>query len=355
MEVKKLLGIVARVYSDIFDPLLFQKRYAHNTLNKKRITVEFDKIDPETIRKIKGLWGKKNGWFDFYYTVGDKSRGHLYFPDDWFFDSVDASLNDWRTCKAIDDKGMYDLYFADVKRPKTIARCCGGLWLSEKYEMIDLKRVLSLCDDAERVIIKPSISSSGGRGIVFWQKGQNDLTGKLNSFSNCVVEEILEQHDDLNAIHAESINTIRIMTMLLDGEVHILSSILRMGVGDSKVDNVSSGGLACGINEQGKLKKMAFGVDGSGVDKHPQGPVFEGLSVPGFDACKTICKTVAPRFARFSRLVSWDFAIDKSSSPLLIEANLCGGELDFHQMCNGPIFGDEATTKEMINRFYKKH
>ena len=36
---------------------------------------------------------------------------------------------------------------------------------------------------------------------------------------------------------------------------------------------------------------------------------------------------------------------------LLFEANLYGGELDFHQMCNGPIFGDEETTKQMIKRF----
>lgn len=354
MGIKSLLGKAAEIYSDAFDPLFFQRRYAHNTLKKKRSTIEFDKIDPETIRKIKGMWGKKSGWFDFYYTVGDKSKGYLYFPDDWFFASIDASLNDWRTCKAIDDKGMYDLYFADVKRPKTIARCCGGLWLDEKYEIIDIDKVASLCIQASKVIIKPSVGSSGGHGIEFWQNDQSDLSDKLKSFNNCVVQEILEQHDDLNAIHAESINTIRIMTMLLDGEVHILSSILRMGVGVSKVDNVSSGGLACGIDEHGRLKKMAYGADGRGFDKHPQGPVFEGLSVPGFDACKTICKTIAPRFARFSRLVSWDFAIDKNAQPILIEANLYGGELDFHQMCNGPIFGDEATTKEMIERFYKK-
>lgn len=355
MGIKRLLGKAAEIYSDAFDPLFFQRRYAHNTLNKKRSTIEFDKIDPETNRKIRNLWGKTNGWFDFYYTVGDKSKGHLYFPDNWFFDCIDSVLNDWRSCKAIDDKCLYDLLFADVNRPKTIARCCGGHWLDEQYRIIDVRKVETVCAEAGKVIVKPSVSSSGGRGIEFWQTGQNDLPKKLMQYNNCVVQEIVEQHEDLAKIHAESINTIRIMTMLLDGDIHILSSILRMGIGDSKVDNVSSGGLACGIDEQGKLKKMAFGADGRSVDKHPQGPVFEGISVPGFNKCKEVCKSIAPRFARFSRLVSWDFAIDKAGNPILIEANLYGGELDFHQMCNGPIFGDEATTKEMINRFYNKH
>ena len=32
----------------------------------------------------------------------------------------------------------------------------------------------------------------------------------------------------------------------------------------------------------------------------------------------------------------------EDDEPILIEANLCDGELDFHQLNNGPIFGDET-------------
>ena len=42
------------------------------------------------------------------------------------------------------------------------------------------------------------------------------------------------------------------------------------------------------------------------------------------------------------RLVSWDIAFDKKDQPLLLEANLHYGELDFHQLNNGPIFGDDT-------------
>ena len=354
MSIKSILYRLQTKYRDYVDPLFFQMRYAKSTLAKKRNTITFDKIDNDSIFKFKNLWGEVNGWFDFYYTIGDKSKVELYFPDDWFFKSIDANMNDWRICRVMDDKGMYDLFFYDVNRPRTIARCCNGIWMNDYYEITDEERVVTSCHELGKVIIKPSISSCGGHGIVFWQKGQGDLYEKLNSCRNCVVQEIIEQHDDLSSIHPESINTIRIMTMLYDGEVHILSSILRMGVGDSKVDNVSSGGIACGIDEQGRLKNKAFQADGRCYDKHPQGKIFEGLLVPGFESCKTLCRKVAPRFARFSRLISWDFAIDRNAQPLLIEANLYAGELDFHQMCNGPIFRDEATTKIMIDRYYKK-
>ena len=36
-----------------------------------------------------------------------------------------------------------------------------------------------------------------------------------------------------------------------------------------------------------------------------------------------------------------DFAVDDNEEVVLIEANLCDGELDFHQLNNGPLFGDD--------------
>ena len=57
---------------------------------------------------------------------------------------------------------------------------------------------------------------------------------------------------------------------------------------------------------------------------------------------------------RKSRLISWDLAIDENAQPLLIEGNLTFGELDFHQMCNGPIFGDltEEVLKDVFANSY---
>ncbi len=120
------------------------------------------------------------------------------------------------------------------------------------------------------------------------------------------------------------------------------------------MDNVSSGGVACGIDKEGCLKQKSYNAKGMCWDGHPDGISLIGRKVPSFNECCRISKEIAPRFIRFAKLVSWDFAIDKNANPVLIEANLCGGELDFHQMCNGPIFGDEATTKAMVERFYKK-
>lgn len=351
--IRKFKGIYRWLYNE-YDPLWGQRLYAQRTLNDKRNTIEFIACDASTNLRISQLWGGQNGWFEFYNTIGGGINTHLYFPDDWFYDYVDVKLNRWKLCRMFDDKSFYDFYFYDVNRAETLASCHEGQWLNGNYSLSTIETVATNCKKAEKVIIKPSRGSSGGKGIAFWQQGDGAIEDLLKQYKNCVVQGIIEQHADLSALHKESINSIRIMTMLLDGEVKILSSVLRIGVGKAKVDNISSGGVACGIDGNGCLKEKTFNAKGNSWIGHPDGLDLKGRKVPAFKECCEICKRLAPRFTRFSNLISWDFTVDKSGKPVLIEANLCGGELDFHQMCNGPIFGDETTTKSMIARFYKK-
>ena len=67
---------------------------------------------------------------------------------------------------------------------------------------------------------------------------------------------------------------------------------------------------------------------------------FADVVIPNFHECVDLVKQLAPRFVSVSRLISWDIAISEDSHPILIEANLSFGEIDFHQMNNGPIFGE---------------
>ena len=358
MKIIRKIGhsLFYKIITSINDPLQGQRNYVRGSLEKKLSSIPIKQCNKEINLKIIQLWGGGgvNRWFDFYNTIDEGNRAYLYFPDDWFYDHVDAKLNNWKVCKSIDDKSLYDFFFYDVTRPKTVACCMEGQWLDDKFNISDICHVSEICKEEGGVIIKPSIGVSGGRGISFWQFGEKPIDVLLSNYQNCVVQSIIEQHPDISAIHKESINSIRILTMLLDGDVKILSSVLRMGVGDNRVDNVSSGGVACGIDENGCLRAKSYNKKGQSWDGHPSGLQLKGRIIPAYEDCCIIAKRVAPRFARFSRLISWDFAVDKKGKPLLIEANLYGGEIDFHQMCNGPIFGDVLTTKKMVERFYKQ-
>ena len=176
----------------------------------------------------------------------------------------------------------------------------------------------------------------------------------MDNKKDVIVQAVVKQHASLAALHKNSLNTIRIMTIILNDEVRVLSRIVRMGVNGNKVDNVSSGGLSCGMNSQGQLNEFAFYDNGIKASTHPQGAVFKECKIENIDKCEELVKDLANRIIGFSKLVSWDMSISESGEPILIEANLYVGGLDFHQMNNGPIFGD-LTDDILKEVFFKKN
>lgn len=191
------------------------------------------------------------------------------------------------------------------------------------------------------------------RGNVSFHENKNlkeiiKLLDKLPS-NNVIFQEPIQQHKILSDIHKESVNSLRIMTLQLNNKIHYLQGVLRMGVGNSKVDNAMSGGIYCGINLDGSLKNKAFDLYGKEFSKHPQGYVFKDTVIPGYEKAVEMVKKEAEKMAHF-RMISWDVAIDKDAEPVLIEANLQMGDIDILQPVNGPLFGDltEDVLKEVF-------
>ena len=125
-----------------------------------------------------------------------------------------------------------------------------------------------------------------------------------------------------------------------------------MGTGGARVDNVTAGGISCGIRENGTVDDYAYAYySGKRFDKHPQGLVFKGFKVPGYDKAVELVKKAHPMIGHF-RLVSWDIAVDENGEAVLIEANMRNGGINLHQFSNGPFFGD-LTDKVLIEVFNK--
>ena len=262
--------------------------------------------------------------------------------------------NNYTACRYIDNKNFYDLLFHDIECPSTVLRKINGVLMDSKYRPIDVDAAFSLLSGLENgVIVKPSVLSVGGHGIKVLKKGtsKEELVAVLAKQPNCVIQELISQHEKMSSLHKESVNTIRIVTWVrANGKVEVLNSIVRMGVGGSFVDNASSGGIFCGIKEDGWLSDVAYNTSGKRFERHPQGAEFGKVQVPNYDQCIDLVLELAPRMLSTSRLVSWDIAINDAGKPLLIEANLAYGELDFHQITKGPLFGEY--TPEMIEEVF---
>lgn len=307
-------------------------------------------------------------WFDMYNAVEpDKSKLKYYIPDSFFYAFIDEWLTHPKRSTSVDDKQLYKYLFAGVKCTDVIARKIGDNFLDSDFNPICINDFIKKCKSEEEVVVKASISSYGGHAVMFWDSLENTTEQLLAYISKppyfytqpygteYVVEKVIKQHPVMTSFNPSSINTVRIMTMIWDGKCIPLSSVLRMGVNGSRVDNCSSGGIVAGINQQnGIVKDVAYNANGYKFEEHPNTGKFGGKEIPSWNNVLEVVKKLAWRFSGISQLISWDIAIDEEGDPVVIEMNISYGELDFHQYCNGPIFGD--MTPEILKKFkYKSY
>lgn len=206
------------------------------------------------------------------------------------------------------------------------------------------------------VFIKQAEDSAGGHGVVFFDKSDGDgrLKEILHSLKvNTVIQTGLKQHNEMNRLNPSSVNTIRILTHLTRNEgVKIRSVIVRMGRNGSHVDNASSGGVTVGVDSTGRLKEVGYDVRGEKYYEHPDTHTkFCDVVIPNFSTILdevTVLQWQLPQF----RLLSWDIAVSEDGSPVIIEVNMHSGQLDFHQLNNGPVFGKD--TRKVLSEIFGK-
>ena len=325
----------------------WRKEFKKNT-DKKR------NLSKEQKNEIKNYYSKyfkiSTIFHEFYYQkTGNYSK--YYIPDDFYYTKIDPFFNNWNEAFYIDNKCNYDKLFPNVFQPKTIIKRMNELYYNDNNMIIDKIDALRIIKNKKNFFLKKATDSEGGHGVYYIQEYDNFKDIIDNIKTDFIVQEQLIQCDELNKIHPNSINTIRIISLIHNNKVNILSTILRMGVNGSKIDNASSGGITCGIDKNGFLKEIAYAADGKSYSKHPTTNVrFNSVLIPNYNQIIKLVKTLAITIPHF-RLVSWDIAVDKEKNPVLIEANLRYGEIDFHQLNNGPLFGD--STDEILNEVFK--
>lgn len=290
----------------------------------------------------------------FYYNATNNFDVR-YIPSSIHYTIIDKYFNNWEKAKIIDNKTEYRRLFPGVLQPDTILTRCNDFWYKNEA-IISNTEITDVLLSNMPCFLKLATDSEGGKGVYYIDESytHQDLAKIIDRIKgDIIVQKALIQSPELSILNSSSVNTIRIMTLLnLDGSVKLCSSCLRMGIDGAKVDNASSGGVVAGINDDGRLKKYAYKPTGERFIKHPTSSVsFENFTIPNFSNCKKLVEELATHYPYF-RLISWDIALNHANEPVLIEANLFSGELDFHQLNNGPIFGDD--TEKILNEVFSK-
>lgn len=220
--------------------------------------------------------------------------------------------------------------------------------LDNQYNPISEDEALRRCVANGRVILKPSVDAMAGQGIEIWQEGRDDikrLRQLIARTPNLVVQDFIRQHPFLSAFTDSCVNTMRIVTLLWEGEVKVTTAVLIMGGPKAKTNHLHGGGIVCGILPDGQLRHTAFDGQLNEYKVHPNGIRFADVRIPNYDKCIDLVKRLAPRMAGVSKFLNWDLTLDENGEPLLIEVNLTwGGSV---QIAAGPAFGD--MTREVLD------
>lgn len=279
-------------------------------------------------------------WFDLFCRELDHYEPR-YIPDTVWYNDILPYFNYIAINKAYRDKGMYSRILADVKKPETVAKNIAGYYFNGDGDRpISLEEAIGICEKEEHLIIKPSVNSGSGRSITFFDRDDPKTEKIADIFSrfkyNFVVQRLVKQHPQLAAVNERSLNTIRVVSFYFKGEVHILSTILRMGGVGARVDNFSAGGISCRIMPDGRLDEKAIKGDLSWTDEHPSGIKFRDISVPSFDKVIETVKRLHPTLPYFA-IIGWDYAVDDCGDPVFIEFNIMP---EPNQFSCGTTFGE---------------
>ena len=290
-------------------------------------------------------------WYDLY-CEGKGAYDPRYIPNSIWLTDIMQHFNNQNAHYAYMDKGMYSRLFPDIKKPETVVKRISGYYYDgDGDRIISEEEAKKLILQEEHLIFKPTLYSFGGSGIVFYDydnSAEFDIDTVLKNLrKGFVAQRLVKQHSDLARINKESVNTIRVITFHFKGQVHVLSTILRMGAAGSRVDNTTAGGSACPIKPDGWLVEKAVNRQSKWTDRHESsGILYKDVKIPSFERIIETAKFAHEHLPYFN-IVGWDFAVDKSGDPVLIEYNL---NPEQNQISCGPTFGD--LTEDVLNEVY---
>lgn len=148
---------------------------------------------------------------------------------------------------------------------------------------------------------------------------------------NYELEEVIVQHEKVASIYPDSINTVRIVTIVDDeGESHIICAYFRIGNG-KYVDNFNSGGMVAPVNEEtGEVIDKAIDKKKNLYEYHPitKAPI-KGFIFPDWEKALELVRK-ASKLVPEMRYVGWDVSFTPDG-PILVEGNEYPGH-DIYQL-----------------------
>ncbi len=252
---------------------------------------------------------------------------------------------------ALVHKAGYSMYLSQIRQPNNLIKCINGQYFDERMKPINQDDAIGTIKREGEAIIKSTYGSSQGKSVSK-VTSNDDICKIFASYKgNFVCQELIKQSSDLAKYHPSSVNSLRVVSLFINGRLSICVIILRIGQADSIVDNAGAGGIMIACDTEGNLREYGYDHFGNRHYDNGEGLRFKGQRIENMDKVLEAVYRYHPYYFPTMGLVAWDWSIGEDGEPILIEVNL--GGLQFYpditttQLAKGaPFFGDR--TDEVI-------
>lgn len=357
--IKKVLKLVLENYVKMNNNIKYHRKM--NRLKSKNV------ISSGMKNEISEYWKKydikiSKKWHNSYISANE-IYSEKYITEPLYYNLIERELNDLSMARAYKDKNSYYKFLPDAKLPKTVIKNINGKYFINDTELsTEHNAIKYLKSQNVKMIIKPSVDTGGGKSVrllninkgLIFMDGRNIEYDDIKSFyqHDYIIQHLIAQNKKLKNIYPKSLNTIRIMTVKLECNYQCVSSVIRFGNNDSIVDNIkTNGGVAVGVKNNGQLNDYGFTSSGNKSYSHPySGQEFRKVYIKEYSLIRKTVEKLHENLPYFD-IVSWDVALNDKNEIIIVEFNISGQEINFHQYNNGPLFGDftDIVMKKIIS------
>lgn len=348
--------------NEIVHPLLVKRiLWAYNKKIERKFKDRPDlanPIDKEVTKKHLELYNRlglpcSDKWLRLYSNLTGVID-YTFLPEDLFYARIERVLNNCEMANGeAENKNLLSLFVDNKYLPYTYLRYVRGVFFDEDYGVVLPHRIKELLGKNHgKLIGKKAVDSLGGVGVKCFEFIYNQYISKdgikltadwiKTQGESYIIQEMVQQCDFSSAFNPFSANTCRITTLRCpwNGEVVVTKAAMRFGVTEAVVDNMTSGGIATGMNSNGGLGPFAYSYNGmKAFDKHPSSGIsFKGSTHPYYDSMCKVVINQAKRIPNYN-LISWDVVADKNGHIKIIEVNLVSQGTGIHQFAFGSFFG----------------
>lgn len=296
-------------------------------------------------------WRKINPFISLKTVEITKSFTGVYnkeiIPEEIYALYVEPLLNNRTEVSFLQIKAFYNKWFGEGIFPSDYLFKINNEFYNPKFsKIIDIDSYINKLDINFPVVIKPTLDTWGGANIYFTDN-KADLLSICAKMPDIVIQEKIKQSPLIYRYYNDSISSVRVCILNLNGKIYILNNNLRMGR-DGSLDNIGAGGMSCNISSQGFLNNFAVDKLGNKYFKHPNSSiVFSNEKIPFYEDLIEASKKIANKIF-YAKLISLDMYLDIENKWKCIEVNLLGQTIRFAQYAGEPFFG--SLTEQIVDK-----